>query len=279
MKLISLCPFVSLVLTPILAISPVCGQTPLSPTPQVSEAAAPQILQLHLVEGDNSFAQVGSRTVKGFTIQLTDAAGAPVVDAAITFRLPDSSPTGAFADGRHSAVVYTDTAGRANIAGIKWGETPGLVAIRVTATKGTSHAGMLIDQTLTSGTASAASGPALPASSTTLPVQPAVVAPTQPVPAQTVDKTIAPASQDAPVARTSATPDAAPQPERSVSVTSASPGEAPHKSHAKWFIIAAIAAGAGAGVAIAGKGSKSSPSSSVPSLSIGAPSISVGQPH
>ena len=279
MKLMSFCPFVSLVLTPILAISPVWGQMPQSSSSLVSEAAAPQILQLHLIQGDNSFAQVGSRTVKGFTIQLTDAAGVPVVDAAITFRLPDSSPTGAFADGRHSAVVYTDTAGRANIAGIKWGETPGLVAIRVTATKGTSHAGMLIDQTLTSGTASAASGPALPASSTTLPVQPAIVAPTQPVTAQTLDKTIAPASQDAPVARTSATPDAAPQPERSVSVTSASPGEAPHKSHAKWFIIAAIAAGAGAGVAMAGKGSKGSPSSSVPSLSIGAPSISVGQPH
>ena len=139
---------------------------------------------------------------------------------------------------------------------------------------------MLIDQTLISETGPAASGPTLPPSGTTPAVQPAVLAPAQPVAAQNPDKAIGPASQDAPrLARSSATQDAAPQADRSVSVTSASPGEAPHKSHAKWFIIAAIAAGAGVGVAMAGKGGKGSPSSPVPSLSIGTPSISVGQPH
>ncbi len=318
MKLISACPFISVVLTPILTFSTLWAQSPASvassPTP---DAAAAQMLQVRLAGGEDSPVEIGSHAVKGFTVQVTDLSGGAVADAAVAFRLPDSGPTGAFADGSHSAVAYTDAAGRANIAGIQWATTPGLVAMRVTATKGTSHAGMLIEESLTARPSAvvAISAPGSAASAGTVattdalsaPIAAPPPAPAQRATAQTVAKAMSStqtpaaqvtgvqitsnqgtssqtaAQQDTSAARTPATQlanqSAARQAQPSVSVSGAAPGQSTHSSHAKWIILLAIAAGAGIGVAMVGKGKGSSAAPATPSLSIGAPSISVGQPH
>ena len=73
--------------------------------------------------------------------KMTDPEGAPVADAAVTFRLPEDEPSGTFANGSRVSVVSTDTSGRALVGGIRW-IASGTVSVRVTATEGTAHAGI-----------------------------------------------------------------------------------------------------------------------------------------
>jgi hypothetical protein len=212
-------------------------------------------------------------------MEVTDSRGAAVADAAIVLRLPDTDPTGSFADASHAAIAYTDQAGRATLAGIQWASTPGIVAIRATASKGTAHAGILIQETLIPATLGVPTHPvqaappdALPPNVSSLPL------PSPPhVGVEPVSKTIAPGQPPAaaPSLAQSRPPVTA---EPSVSVTSGAQGERKHSSKTKWIILAAIAAAAGgAGVAMSGKKSSSS-SSTAPGISIGPPSVSVGHP-
>ena len=99
--------------------------------------------------------QTGTHLAKPFTVEVKDAAGAPLANAAVIFRLPDSGPSGKFADGSLTSVVYTDPAGRASAGEIQWGAIPGAVSLRITAAKENSHAGLLFAQTLTGATPAA----------------------------------------------------------------------------------------------------------------------------
>ena len=292
--------FLSLVLTPTLIFGPVSAQTSVV-SPSASTAAIPGALQLK-VEGDAADVPVGSRSAKGFVIEVNDANGSPAADAAITLRLPDSGPTGTFPDGSHAAVAYTDSIGHATVSGIQWGSNPGVVSIRVTANKGTAHAGTLIQQTLIAGNEAVLARPS---------VQPKAVLPEPfalPVPA---DLSVAPPVQAYPAFQQLPSPPPPPadalsranvvaprladpgQPaqasasltapsrlasEPSVSVSNSPNAGKSHSSKTKWVILAAvIAAGAGAGVAMMGKKSSSGTNSSG-GVSIGPPVISVGHP-
>ncbi|MBV9403773.1 MAG: hypothetical protein JO211_00405, partial [Acidobacteriaceae bacterium] len=193
MKLISLSPFLSFVLIPFITVSPVWAQIPASPgSSAAADPTVAQNLQLRLVEREAAEVPPGSKALKGFTVEVTDSAGTPVQDAAVAARFPDNGPSGVFADGTRALVVYTNASGRARISGIRWGETPGVVTLRVTATKGISHAGMLIEQTLGAAAIPRASSETRPPTTVTVvpvtaPVQPATAIPgTKPklVPAQ-----------------------------------------------------------------------------------------------
>lgn len=272
MRLVS--PFISVLLISILAVGPLSAQTaaPSSDNPLI------QSLQLHVIEGDGSASTAGSQG-RDFVVEVTDANGAAVSDAAVSFRLPDVPPSGTFADGSHAAVAYTDQNGRARISGIQWGLTPGRVPVRVTATKGMAHAGLLAQEFVTQQAVSASTvpvpaSPALPVASVqplplALPALEAQAMPRPPAPGQsaTVITAAAPSRPAAP-AQVS---------EPSVSVTSA-PGDAKHHSGKKWLILLAVAGAAGAGVAVAGKKKSSSPPAPSTGLSIGTPTISVGHP-
>ena len=267
---------VSLLLTPILIFGPLSAQTISSPA-LPSNAAVSQALQLRLVDGESAEVPVGSRALEGFLIEVNDSSGAAVREAAVVFRLPDTGPTGAFADGTRSAVAYTDQTGRVKFTGIQWNGAPGVVAIRVTAVRGTAHAGILIQQTLAPVSTGALAKPpsqptpeTLPVGVTQLPLPPPpptdtqVMAKTSIVPGQPTTS-IAPWGTQPPVQ----------SPEPAVSVTSASPGESRHSGKTKWIILAAVAAGAGVGVAMMGR--KSAPSSTTSTgISIGPPTVSVG---
>ena len=257
-------------------------------------------LQLHLVESeDGASAVAGSHSVNGLTVQVTDASGIPAPDTAVVLRLPDEGVTGKFSDGSHAAIAYTDASGRAYLRDIQWGATAGVVSMKLTATKGTVHAGMLIEKTLTAASV-VSSGAASPTSVPATSIQPKLPPP---------DPT---ASKATPVAAKIQAPPAAPVAEAQPSVTVRQPGAVDRSSHGpvpasaspsflepavsvtngpaqqqvhsgshkKWIIIAVvIAAGAGAGIAMAGKGKSNSASpSSSSSLSIGSPTVSVGHP-
>lgn len=263
-------------LTAVLAIGPLSAQTPLPPPASPSSVEA---LQLRLIEGESSEVPAGSRALKGFLVEVANSSGTAVPDVAIALRLPDANPTGTFADGSHSAVAYTDQTGRAKIAGIQWNTTPGIVSIRVTASKGTAHAGILIQQTLAPAGIGLLAHPlsqtatdVLPSAVSSLPLP---LAP--PIGTQAIAKAIAPGQKATPTLPLDSPPPVR-GPEPAVSVINGSTGASGHSSKTKWIILAVVAAGAvGAGVALMGRKS-SSASTAAPGISIGAPSISVGHP-
>ncbi len=136
----------SLLLATAMMASPLPAQSPADdsaagiPTPE---------LQLRVIDSDGTSAPAGSQTKKSVAIVVTDANGAPVQGAAVTFRLPDSGPSGKFADGSFATVAYTDASGRARSGDVRWSSAPGVADIRITAAKGTSHTGILFEETLT----------------------------------------------------------------------------------------------------------------------------------
>src|SRR3954453_15097587 len=146
MKISLRTPAIPLVLVPVLILSPVWGQVPAS----AGRLPAGEI-SLRVVSRDGTQVAAGSRSINGLTLQVVDGNGAGVADAAVAVRLPDSGPSGLFSDRSHSAVAYTDAAGSAHISGIQWNSTSGAFSIRITATKGESHTGMLLEQSLVSG--------------------------------------------------------------------------------------------------------------------------------
>jgi len=91
-------PILSIVLVPLLTVWPVTAQP---------AADSVETLQMHAVAGDGSANPNGSQSNQSFTIRVTDQNGAPVADAAVLLRLPDSGPTGTFGDGTHAAVGYS----------------------------------------------------------------------------------------------------------------------------------------------------------------------------
>lgn len=108
----------------------------------------PLILQIRVIEGDNSAYTAGTRAVRGITVELTDEAGKPVPNAAISFRLPEQGPTGTFSNGTQTEVTSTSPSGRATVWGMKWNRIPGPFAIRITAAKGETRAGAIVQQQL-----------------------------------------------------------------------------------------------------------------------------------
>lgn len=264
----TLCRFNAVFLSCLLAAGSLLGapapRSTASSRQEETRKSALASLQLSVVEGEGGPQLPGSRSEKGLTVEAVNQEGAPLTGVAITFRLPDEGPSGRFADGTRSQVIYTGTDGRATVRNIQWNQTPGLVMVRVTAVKDIYHAGLLVEQTLE------ANAPA--------PIQAA----SQPVePQKQLPHTEA-------IAATTVTPDPKNLPRPHVEIVNAA-GEpvrtevspAPKKSNLKWIVLALVAAGAAGGVGIAagGGGGKSQPSSpSSPSTSIGNPSISVGHP-
>lgn len=272
--------FATSVLIPLLITAPLRAEMQSSDRPSVPQ------LHLSLIERDSETVLVGSESSKGFTLQVTDSAGAPVADSAVVFRLPDEGASGTFADASRSAIVYTAADGRARISGIKWSETPGSVSIKVTATKGEARAGFLLSETLSAQsapvTASAAPAPAEVAGTPPPAAAPAIA------PAQTGAAAASPGKSTPLAALDKGSLPRASAPSQPsaevpiVSVVNSKTGGAGyrHSSYKKWIIITAIVVGAAAGAGLA-LGSKSKSTSSSPStsgVSVGTPSISVGQP-
>jgi hypothetical protein len=255
----SLSSFLSLVLIPLIAVSPIRAQLP------APSAAAEAMLQLRVLES----------SANKFAVEVTDGAALPTAGAAVAFRLPDADPTGTFADGSHAAVVYTDINGRAQITGIHWSQSSGVATVRITAAKGAAHAGLLVEQPIAAGVVAVPVAKVAPQPAITQPavIQPAVIQPgvLQPPPAKIVK------AEPIAIAHSGASTPVASAPPPSVSVTNASPGEQPHSSK-KWLVILLLAGAGGAGAAFAFKGKGASAAPTAPSLSIGNPSVSIGHP-
>ncbi len=291
-----LSPLLSILLAPLMATGPLLAQSPalgssVSLTPDTAAAS----LQLRMAENDGTAVVAGTRSANGMSVEVTDPAGAPVQNAAVVFRLPDSAPSGKFADGTLAAVAYTDAQGRAKAKDIQWDSVIGTVAVRVTAVKDTMHAGLLFEENLTAP-AVAAVGRAVPMAAPQ--IEPAAAKAVRMARMPTVvaeDPKVQPGelAAELPVAKTFVPSDDSPdanvpmrrmlgtaesgggEPGVSISTSGAASSSGGH-SKLKWILIAAVAAGgAGAALAFVHKGSSSSSSTGI---SIGSPSVSVGHP-
>ena len=109
-----------------------------------AENTDPSLLRIRVVEGDEFVYTVGSRATRGVVVRIADETGQPVSGATVSFRLPDSGPTGTFANGGRTDVEMTSKDGRAEVWGMQWNQTPGRLELRVTAAKGEARAGTLV---------------------------------------------------------------------------------------------------------------------------------------
>lgn len=200
----------------------------------------PTILRIRVLEGEGSIHTAGTRSTQPVVISVTDETGKPVEGASVSVRLPEDGPTGVFPNGMHTEIVMTGLDGRVAIRSIQWARSAGPVQIRITASKGEVRAGILSAQYITEPAgANPRRNPDVPASPTT-----------EPRPANRPVSTVEPPSRS------------------------------------KWILLAALIGGAAAGgVAAAAHGGKSGASGAVnppgvtqPGVTIGNPSISVGQP-
>ena len=137
-----LSPVLSLLLSLYLTLNPLWAQTSL---PGTTQSGLPSPLQLHVVD-DPGPALANSTAAKGYIIQVSDSSGSPLSGAAVAVRLPEENPTGRFGDGLRAWVAYTNSAGIATFPVIRWHESAGFVELRVTAAKGSMHAGLVIQQ-------------------------------------------------------------------------------------------------------------------------------------
>ena len=282
----SLSSAISACLVPLLIASPVWSQA-IPAAASASNPTASNQLRLRLADSDGSQILANTRTARGLGIQVVDENGAPVSDAAVAFRFPDVGSSASFADGSHSAVAYTDAGGNAHVGNFQWNAVPGPVALRVTATKGASHAGLMVEQTLISGTPSQASVPVRPIPTPAAGEAEAAIR--TPEPEEVVVASAAAASEVAP-RLASAGGDYMANPYRGarlgvspiVSISSSDKNGhdySYHSSKKKWVILAIIA-GAGAGAAFALMNSKSASTAVTSSsgVSVGSPTISIGHP-
>ena len=114
-------------------------------TVSVSEIS---ILQIRIVEGEGTVHRAGTRAVQPLVVQITDETGKPLDHVAVSFRLPDDGPSGAFPNGLRSEIAITGADGRVTVHGIRWNDLAGPLQIRITAARDKARAGAVVSQYL-----------------------------------------------------------------------------------------------------------------------------------
>jgi len=223
-------------------------------------------LQIKVLEGEGGVHPAGAHVTRPLTVEVTDESGRPVAGAAVSFQLPPTGPGGLFLNGLRTDLVLTDANGRATLHGVQLNRTEGGFRIRITAVKEQARAGAVSMQYIggDKNGAPATLAPAAPAPAASAPAPPAA-------PAPAVTATVRPAQPAPAVTATS----------RSGEITPTT-AKMSSGSHKKWLVVAAVVvAGGVAFLGVSRASSKSSSSSStVPSstVSIGTPTITIGQP-
>ena len=104
------------------------------------------LLRIQVLEGEGVVNGAGTRSQRPIAVQLTDETGRPLEGIAVSFRLPEEGPGGAFESGMKTEIVITSPDGRAAVHGIRWNRIAGPFQVRITAAKGESRAGTICSQ-------------------------------------------------------------------------------------------------------------------------------------
>jgi hypothetical protein len=224
------------------------------------------VLQIKVLDGESAVHPAGAHIVHPITVEVTDDSGHPVAGAAVSFQLPPEGPSGLFSNGLRTDLILTDSSGRASIHSVQLNRLDGPLRIRITAVKEQARAGAVCLQYIGPYTAAKA----VPVPATSAKAGPPPAAP----PARAPEQPSARSPEITPTINSTAK-------SGEITPTTASMGPGIRK---KWLIVAAIVA-VGAGVALAGvmrsksgsgTGSTSTVSSSV--VSIGTPTVTIGNP-
>jgi predicted aconitase with swiveling domain len=229
-----------------------------------------QELHLRVIEGQQRSVEPGKSSKTPLILAVTDGRNAPVPSATVLVRLPADGATGAFSDGSRVSVLYTDMTGQVAVTNIRWGSTEGTAVVRITASKGSAHAGILFEQTI--GTVSTRAAASITAASP-------AIQPGQPKAEPSQDATISTPAASAATASATASASAPADvvinnhPDRQLTGATGAHSK-------KWLWIGlGVAAAAGAAVAVVGKGGSSgSPSTSSSATTVGTPTVSIGHP-
>ena len=261
-------------------------------------APAGDVQELHLrAVGSQTPVEPGKPSQQPLIFAVTDEHGTPVPSATVLVHLPADGATGVFSDGSRVSILYTDLTGQVAIKNIHWGTAAGTAVIRVTASKGSAHAGMLLEQAIGGAGGNIVSAPraATPSSNKTQPgpvqakavqasavqtsqIQPGKAQPGQPKPNQVQEPVLVASTADAATVNTPSEPPSVTinnNPDRQVTGAS---GRSSSKKKWLWIGIG-VAAAAGAAVAFASKGGSSSPSTPASTATtVGSPTVSIGHP-
>jgi hypothetical protein len=101
------------------------------PVTSAQTVPPPQRLQITILEGEGSLNNIKQRTAREPIIQVEDENHKPVAGVAVLFLLPESGPSGTFADGTTTFSTTTDAEGRAVASGLKPNSVSGKFQIRV----------------------------------------------------------------------------------------------------------------------------------------------------
>jgi hypothetical protein len=118
---------------------------------QAPQAAAPQALNIVIVEGEGAINNIRGRVNREPIIQVEDENHRPIAGTAVVFFLPNQGPGGVFANGTKTLTVSTDAQGRGTAAGIQRNNISGQMQIRVTASFAGQTATAVITQTNIAG--------------------------------------------------------------------------------------------------------------------------------
>jgi hypothetical protein len=108
-------------------------------------------LRMRVLEGEKAEFRTGTKTARPLLVEVTDETGRPVAGVVVSFRLPETGPSGVFANGLRTDIAVTAADGRAAPGGVRWGDEPGVVEVRVTAARGAGRAGLIVEQVLSAG--------------------------------------------------------------------------------------------------------------------------------
>jgi hypothetical protein len=97
-------------------------------------APAPAKLNIVIVEGEGAINNVRQRTAREMIVQVEDENHRPIAGAAVLFMLPDSGPSGVFANGGRTLQVTTGSDGRAAAKGLRVNNVHGKFQVQVQAT-------------------------------------------------------------------------------------------------------------------------------------------------
>jgi len=113
-----------------------------------------------VVEGEGAMTNMGQRVAHDPVVKVEDDSHRPVVNAAVSFTLPISGPSGEFSNGSKTLTVTTDKDGLAVAHGLKTNQSPGKLQIYVVASYRGLRARGLINQFIMAGPGSGSHGSA-----------------------------------------------------------------------------------------------------------------------
>ena len=93
-------------------------------------------LQVLVLEGEGAFNDINKGTARAPVVEVRDENGKVVPEARVVFHLPETGPSGTFADGSRAFVASTDREGRAGAIGLKPNRVEGPFQIIVTVSAG-----------------------------------------------------------------------------------------------------------------------------------------------